>query len=421
MRGIALTLGLIICLNISAQDTAYVRKVMNKLCSDEFAGRGYVRDGHKKAARYIAEQFDSLGLKKMGATYQQKFELNTNIFPDQAEVKIDGKVLYAGVDFLPHPACPSVHGEFELIWLNERMIGHPKRMSKFLASNLSNKFVIVDTEGIKDKEVLEFMKNMIHNPFNAKGVIYIQEKKLTWGGAQTQLNFPILYLNKTQVNKKSKEIELHINGFLEEELISQNVIGYLRGNTKPDSFIVVTGHYDHLGMLGSKTIFPGANDNASGIAMLLNLAAYYAEHQDKLDYSILFIAFSGEEIGLVGSKYYTEHPYTPLNKIKFLVNLDLMGTGELGITAVNATKHMSEYNRLKKINSDKKYVMIVKQRGPASNSDHYHFTEKGVPAFFLYAEGNYSAYHDIFDRPAGLTLSHYNDVFLLVRDFITEF
>ena len=406
---------------IFAQDTAYVRKVINQLCSDDFAGRGYTKDGHKKAARYIAEQFDSLGLKKMGATYLQKFELDANVFPDQAEVKIDGKTLFAGVDFLPHPSCPSVHGEFELIWLNERMIGHPKRMQKFIGSNLSNKFVIVDKEGITDKSVLDFMNNMIHNPFNAKGIIYVQDSKLTWGGSQKQFPYPVLFLNKTQVDKKSKEIEVHINGYLEEEIISQNVIGYLRGKVHPDSFIVVTGHYDHLGMLGTETIFPGANDNASGIAMILNLAAYYAAHPEEVDYSIIFIAFSGEEIGLVGSEYYVQHSYTPLNKIKFLVNLDLMGTGELGITAVNATKHKKEYNRLKTINSSKKYVMIVKERGPAANSDHHHFSEKGVPAFFIYAEGNYTAYHDIFDRPSGLTLSEYNDVFLLVKDFISDF
>ena len=76
--------------------------------------------------------------------------------------------------------------------------------------------------------------------------------------------------------------------------------------------------------MGKDTFFPGANDNASGVSMLLNLAKYYKAHP--ANYSIAFIFFSGEEAGLLGSKYYSEHPIFPLSKIKFLVNLVLLGT-----------------------------------------------------------------------------------------------
>ena len=76
--------------------------------------------------------------------------------------------------------------------------------------------------------------------------------------------------------------------------------------------------------MGKDTYFPGANDNASGISLLLNLAHYYAANPRP--YSIGFICFAGEEAGLIGSKYFTEHPLVPLKNIRFLINTDLAGT-----------------------------------------------------------------------------------------------
>src|SRR4030095_9120627 len=107
-----------------------------------------------------------------------------------------------------------------------------------------------------------------------------------------------------------------------------NVLGMVPGTLYPDSFIVFTAHYDHLGRMGKKALFPGANDNASGSAMIIDLARYYAQPANRPKCSLLFIAFAGEEAGLIGSRYYTENPILPLEQIKFLINLDLMGNGE---------------------------------------------------------------------------------------------
>ena len=86
--------------------------------------------------------------------------------------------------------------------------------------------------------------------------------------------------------------------------------------------------------MGKKTYFPGGNDNASGTSMVLNLMEYYSNPINKPRYTIVFILFAGEEAGLLGSEYYTTHPTKDLNKIKFLLNLDLMGTGEEGMMVV---------------------------------------------------------------------------------------
>ena len=98
--------------------------------------------------------------------------------------------------------------------------------------------------------------------------------------------------------------------------------------------------------------FPGANDNASGIAMLLSLAQYYSGHRDQIKIFYCFYGFSGEEIALLGSKYYTEHPLFPLSQIRFLINMDIMGTGDEGITVVNGTIYKKAFDDMVKINND---------------------------------------------------------------------
>ena len=189
----------------------------------------------------------------------------------------------------------------------------------------------------------------------------------------------------------------------------------VKGTIVPDSFIVITAHYDHLGGLGKDTYFPGANDNASGVALLLNLARYYALHPQK--YSISFILFSGEEIGLLGSKYFTENPLLPLNKIRFLINTDLAGTGDDGITVVNATEFPKEFEWMQQLNTDFKLLKAVNARGKAANSDHHFFTEKGVPSFFFYTLGGVSYYHDILDKSETLPLNEHEDLYKLLIKF----
>ena len=197
---------------------------------------------------------------------------------------------------------------------------------------------------------------------------------------------------------------------------TQNVVGYVSGTQYPDSFVVVSAHYDHLGKMGAATYFPGASDNASGTSMLLNLAQYYAKNPAK--YSVVFMAFSGEEIGLLGSTYYVEHPLFPLKKIKFLFNIDIMGDAADGITLVNGTVMASEYNKINAINDAKKYIPSIQKRGEAAISDHYPFYAKGVPSFFAYSRGKITAYHDISDTKAGLPLTNYQGCFQLFKDFI---
>jgi Zn-dependent M28 family amino/carboxypeptidase len=229
----------------------------------------------------------------------------------------------------------------------------------------------------------------------------------------------MLYILRESWNTNAKKISLDIKSVFNTTHQTQNIIGVLNGSQQPDSFIVFSAHYDHLGRMGKKTYFPGANDNASGIAMLLNLAKFFSGSPSK--YTIMFIAFAGEEAGLIGSEYFVTNPLMELSRIKFLINLDLAGTGDDGVMVVNGEVFKKEYERMKSINDSLQLLKAIGMRGKARNSDHFWFTEKGVPSFFIYTLGGISAYHDIYDKAETLPLTEFNNFFVLLREFIKSF
>ena len=105
-----------------------------------------------------------------------------------------------------------------------------------------------------------------------------------------------------------------------------NVLGLVEGKDSilKDEVIVLGAHYDHLGMKGD-SIYHGADDNASGIAALLEIAEKVKAHQNELKRSIIFIAFGAEEQGLLGSQFFVENPIVPIDQIKLMMNMDMLG------------------------------------------------------------------------------------------------
>jgi len=342
-------------------------------------GRGYVEKGDKIAADYISQQFKKFNLSKFNKDYYQSFYLTVNTFPGDLYLKINGKTLIPGKDYLVDPS--SAGG---------------KKDYNFAKSN-KTKSAIEEIISIKE-----------------------EKKKLTMDVSHEFLKTGFTVL-QSAIPDTINNVSFKIENKLLKDYQTQNVIGYVKGSVYPDSFLVFTAHYDHLGEMGRDTYFPGANDNASGVAMLLNMAEYYSKKENTPKYSIAFIAFSGEEAGLIGSHYYVQNPLFPLSKIKFLVNMDIMGTGDEGMMVVNGAVFDEEYNRLIAINNSKHYLTDIPKRPKAANSDHYFFTEAGVRSFFFYTLGGIKAYHDIYDKPETLPLTKFEDIFRLIRDFVETF
>ena len=123
---------------------------------------------------------------------------------------------------------------------------------------------------------------------------------------------------------------------------------------------------------------------------------------------------------MLGSMYFTEHPLFDLERIKFLVNFDLAGTGEEGIRIVNGSIYRKECDIIKRLNDEYQLLPKVDIRGAACNSDHCMFYEKGVPCFFIYTQGGIKAYHDIYDRYETLPLTEFVDYMQLMTLFFEE-
>ena len=407
----------LVVVSLFSQNINKAHRIVDTLTSPYFAGRSVANKGELKAAHFIAKEFKQLGLQSFDDTYFQNFNYKINTIVGELLVQIDATPLIAGKDYIVGANSGSINGTFELIWYNKTNLPNKKQLHKLTSRNFfTNKFIVIDDEGVeKDNELFQLLKL---NVFAAEGVIFLKDK-LTHSLARSYQDYAILHLKKGVITRTNKSITLTINQQLVRNYQSQNVIGFIKGTEFPDSVVVVSAHYDHLGGMGDVVYFPGANDNASGIAMLLNLAEYYSVKEPPSK-TIVFMAFGAEEAGILGSKHFIEHPTFILNSINFVINLDVIGTGGEGVMVVNGAVHQTHFKMLEEINNKNNYVFTIKKRGKAANSDHYWFSEKGIPAFFIYALGGIKAYHDVDDIAATLPLTYFDKTFRLIRDFIDE-
>jgi hypothetical protein len=360
----------------NCQDTAYARKIIDTLASEKYFGRGYIKNGLGLARDFLVNEFRETGLTPLdGRSYLQELTYPVNTFPSCMEVSVNGHPLRPGYDFIVAADSRKLKGTFLL----ERID--------------SNHFI------------------------NRKARLHVSMAgKLTWSVSSHAGDSTGIILLRPVLAEDPVRMQLNVKNKFVSRFPTANICGYVRGTWVPDSFIFFTAHYDHLGGMGAHTYFPGANDNASGVSLLLGLAKWYAANPQK--YSIGFVLFTGEEAGLKGSEFFTQHPPVSLQSIRFLINLDLTGTGDEGITVVNASEFPDEFLILRKINKRQDLLKAINSRGKAKNSDHYWFTEKGVPSFFLYTLGGIKAYHDVYDRSATLPNNEYSDLFHLLKDFV---
>lgn len=375
MKKLFLFISSAISISSFSQDSTFARKIVDTLTSKAFWGRGYTNDGMHKAATFLADEFKDFGLQPMkGKSFFQEYSFSVNTFPDRMNLTINGKELIAGKDFI----------------------------------------VAAESKGITSKGDLEQIDSIQFIDKKNRFIVKL-ENKLTMDVEQKQAEYTVVQVDKIVLNKMPFTYNVSIDNKFIKNFKAANICGVVKGTVHPDSVIMVTAHYDHLGGLGKDTYFPGANDNASGVSLLLTLARYYAKNPQP--YTIGFILFSGEEAGLMGSRYFTENPLVKLKNIRFLTNTDLAGTGVDGITVVNATEFSKEFKIMLDINAQYNLLKAVNPRGKAANSDHYFFTEKGVPSFFFYTLGGITAYHDVFDIAATLPLNKHEDLFKLMIKF----
>jgi Zn-dependent M28 family amino/carboxypeptidase len=203
-----------------------------------------------------------------------------------------------------------------------------------------------------------------------------------------------------------------------------NVVGYVRGTREPDRYIVVSAHYDHLGVKGG-VVFNGANDNASGTAALFAIGRYYAAHPPA--HSLLIVAFDAEEEGLIGSRAFVAHLPVPRSAIVVDLNPDMIGRDVSRTLYVSGTfQQPSLAPFVADVAADAPVRLVMGHDHPDApenwidESDHYSFMEAGIPGLYIGVE-DYANHHEPTDDAATMMPDFYAGAVETVMRLIDRF
>jgi hypothetical protein len=416
---------------------ARFRHDIGVLASDSFMGRKAGSVGERKAAAYIIEQFLQAGLDPHGTdsgSFLQAFPYETIVFPKKnnwftfghktyipknqygitafsSNRTIKGLIIDVGRGLVDpangideYKGLDSLQGK---IFLMEFPL--PKQYPKLDSSELP--------QMIRKRLALAFSKG-------ASGVILWNtdasgyRKLFDFTSADTMPGV-VLFVASEIVRdlRHSKLAEVNISTCVEHlKCEPQNVVGFLNNNAT--STIILGGHYDHVGVKRDTLIFNGADDNASGTAMVIELARWLKQHGSQ-KHNYLFIAFSAEEEGMIGSNYFCKHPLIPWSSISFYFNFDMVG--RLGVDGNRITaegaKTSSYWNTVFRKIPD--YGFRVKKLAAASDfSDQSGFKKRGIPIAFI-TTGIHSDYHTWRDVPQRINYNGMVSLFRFSTDFIS--
>lgn len=409
---------LIISTLVSAQSYKYAIYCKDTLASEYMAGRAYVDEGDKKAATFIRNELKESGVKLLGENGFQKlnFPIN-NIMDLKVSMRYLKKPLKLGEDYLVFGSSPSANMVLENV--KPLIFNTKKQIEEIKPKKLQDKVLLFNTKTLSYVDIIVFLRGLKKENVTPKLAVIQGYDKIPYYTGRVLMDFPILQLKGNIIDKKIKHLALEIKSEFISSYQSQNVWGIVEGTKYKDSCFVFIAHYDHLGKVGD-VHFPGANDNASGVAVLLDLAKYYAKNP--AEHSVVFIFATGEEVGLLGSKFAAENPYIDLEKVKFLFNLDMCGTGATGVAVINGLKEPEAGKLLQEINNENQWFIKVFLGEESCNSDHCHFVQKGVPAHFLFTYGcEYNEYHTIYDNGKDLPFTKHIDFCNLLKEFVRRY
>lgn len=394
----------------------HYKSIIKELSSEKYQGRGYAADGILRAGEFIYEEFRKAGADEV---VKQPFSIDVNTFPGKMEASVDGKPLVAGVDFVMREYSPGVKGAFKLYRID--------------TLNYDSSRIFADLEKSENRGALvvcDFWYCYKHRD----DIKRLQSKECpnggllqTWGTplkfykayAEKVVDKPIVWTTEKAIEGAS-QITLDVENKFLSGYESDNIIACVMGE-RHDSCYVFTAHYDHLGNLGADIFYPGANDNASGTAAIITLAEYYSHNRPEFD--IWFVAFSGEDTNLRGSTWFAEHPSMPLESVRYLINLDMIGDNNPVQYCEFSDEGASAFPILERINEEGSYFQSLNRGELAANSDHYPFAVRGVPcAFFENKEGDaFKWYHTHEDNWENAVFDSYLPIFGLVTDFISHY
>jgi hypothetical protein len=464
-----------------------LKKHLTYIASDELEGRDTGSEGQKKAGQYIINYLEEYGLKPIvksedgSLSYYQRFNVYKNGWKE-SYITINGKRKTFFKDFFPvgmvnipiEKTIETVFVDYGMVndtrndYKNKNVKGKAIVFIENAPKNASDYTVWEGNEGLKKKQ-------KIATEYGASFVFVVSlseasqfktlsaERKAVLSRynrmvidkpkAETESNLPSFVISETMAAEmlglKSKTLRLYLNGKLNsiatkkttlkiksergaDQIETANIMGFLEGTDKKDEVIIISAHYDHVGIDDKGQIYNGADDDGSGTCSILELAQAYSIAKAEGNgprRSILFLWVTGEEKGLLGSKYYTDiDPIIPLKNTICDLNIDMVGRVDkkheanpnyvylIGSDKLSSELHeISEKTNIETINFELDYE-FNDPKDPNRfyyRSDHYNFAKNKIPVIF-YFTGVHEDYHKPGDDVEKILFPKYTKIVQLV-------
>ena len=427
---------------------ADLKDYLSIIASDALEGRKTGTRGQKMAAAFISNHFEEVGLTPpVNGTYYQPLDLYSSFIPSayvlangfraenykdiiywgsrESGGEVQTEVVFLGQGSEADYMQVDVRNKSVMIWVkNLRPINDLKPVVA-LAKGKGAKAVFIVSENSKEQfiELASAMENYfsserlsLSKPEPSDEEIFLIDQAV----AQKVFNLPIEKLRKAAMEDSNKSsLRKMKTGSLKyrvslnfSTLKSENVLGYLEGSDKKNELVIVTAHYDHIGLNshGEDKINNGADDDGSGTVTVLELAKVFAKAKQEGNgprRSMLFMTVTGEEEGLFGSEYYAEHPVYPLASTVVDLNIDMIGRTDAEhldsldyVYVIGSDKLSTELHELSEktnatytnLNFDYTYNDVNHPTNLYKRSDHWNFARKGIPIIF-YFDGIHEDYH----------------------------
>ncbi|MFW5766797.1 MAG: M28 family peptidase, partial [Bacteroidota bacterium] len=412
-----------------AQDINIARKSIDYLASDELSGRLPGTKGDSLSIDFITTQMKYNGLEEFDFGYVQPFELVTKIEPsDKCIAILHGKKLKMHDDFMPMSFSGNGALDAELVFMNfgnqENVSYEPGKWVLLLINNEAGEYpsprelIKASLDAKKNgaagvifagkhdlSENSEFLPFAYSRSLAFLDIPVIQVSAELLGEAMEGAHYSLsdMFNEKTDIQEMNETIDLQMYAYVEiNKFYSEtaNIAGCVRTENS-DSWLVIGAHYDHLGYGGQGSgsrepsvhaVHNGADDNASGVAMVLMLADYYA--QKTPDVNLAFVLFGAEEQGLLGSYHFVENMPFPADKIKAMLNYDMVGRVEDSVLSISGVKTGAEFEEILQ-SFDGSPLKLSLGGGGYAGSDQASFYSENVPVLFFN-----SGLHDDYHTPA---------------------
>ncbi len=416
------------------------------LSSDDLKGRRSGSPEDKVSRDYIAAQFKAAGIQPLNpnGSYFQKYQFVQSLeLGKDNQLAIGDKSYTVDTDFTPLGFSSSGDLTADAVYVGYGFdIGDSLNWHDYDGVETDGKWVVILRGGPDEEEAHSAFdmhlalrkKTLVARDHGAAGVIFVSQPdddeliKLRYDQSFSGAGLPVIHVSKATAATLLAPLGKSVSGLMDElnstrsphsadlgvsvhanvnlvqhKADAANVVGIVPGNDPAlkNQYVIIGAHFDHLGFggPGSGSLAPdtvaihnGADDNASGTSGVIEAGEYLAAHRDELKRSIVLMCFDGEELGLLGSKHFSEHPLVDLKQVDLMINMDMVGRcsdNKLTIGGVGTSPdfevYMGEFNRAYNFN-------IGYSKEGFGPSDHASFYTKDIPVLFFFT-GTHEDYH----------------------------